>query len=74
VNDAEHRQFRLDPIDGLTSQDVQPRPGAEMTQVRLDLPSTTVESSHGFRMRIAHPACPTALVLRYGLPDAPEQG
>jgi len=26
---------------------------------------------HGFRMKIAYPACPTALVLRYQLPAAP---
>lgn len=26
---------------------------------------------HGFRVKMAYPACPTALVLRYRLPDAP---
>lgn len=26
---------------------------------------------HGFRMKIAYPACPTALILRYRLPETP---
>lgn len=28
---------------------------------------------HGFRMKIAYPACPTAVVLRYPLPEAPAE-
>jgi hypothetical protein len=43
VDNAEHGEFSLHSIDGLAAQNVHPHRGLEMIQIRLDLPSVTVE-------------------------------
>ena len=47
VDHAEYRQFAIDPIDGLTSQNIHLHRGLEMTQVCLDLPAAAVEFGYG---------------------------
>lgn len=43
----------------------------QMVQTVFDRVGWNPTHFHGFRMKIAYPACPTALVLRYPLPEAP---
>lgn len=43
----------------------------EMVQAVFDRMGWAPTEFHGFRMKIAYPACPTAVVLRYPLPQAP---
>ena len=47
VDDAEHGEFSVDPIDGLAAENIHPHRGLEVTHVRLYLPSATVEVGHG---------------------------
>ncbi len=42
---------------------------SRMVQALFDRTGWSPTEFHGFRMRIAYPACPTALVLRYRLPE-----
>ena len=44
---------------------------SQMVQALFDRTGWSPEQFHGFRMKIAYPACPTALVMRYRLPDHP---
>ena len=44
---------------------------SQMVQLMFDRMGWTPTDFHGFRMRIPYPACPTAVVLRYPLPEAP---
>ena len=43
----------------------------QMVQAMFDRAGWNPSAFHGFRMKIAFPACPTALVLRYRLPNEP---
>jgi len=43
-----------------------------MVQSVFDRTGWDPQEFHGFRMKIAYPACPTSLVLRYRLPEAPQ--
>jgi hypothetical protein len=45
---------------------------SQMVQSMFDRTRWDPSEFHGFRMKIAYPACPTALVLRYRLPDPPD--
>jgi hypothetical protein len=69
VDDAEHGELSGDPVRRLAAQNIHPHRRLEMTQVRLDLPSQTVELGHrllGILLRIEqggherHLACPKA--------------
>lgn len=43
----------------------------QMVQAMFDRVGWVPSEFHGFRMKVAYPACPTALVMRYALPTAP---
>ena len=43
VDDAEHGEFSVYSVNGLTTQDVHPHGGLEVAQVDLDLPSKPIE-------------------------------
>ena len=47
VDHAEHGKLSMDAVDSLAAQDIHSHRGLEMTQVRLDLPSATVEFDNG---------------------------
>ncbi len=47
IDDAEHRELSMDAINSLAAQDIHPHRRLEITQVRLDLPSVTIEFGHG---------------------------
>ena len=44
---------------------------SQMVQMMFDRMNWAPTDFHGFRMKIAYPVCPTALVLRYRLPQGP---
>ncbi len=55
VDDTEHAELPEDPVGRLAPQDIHLHRRLEMTQVRLDLPSETVELGHGPSLML--PSC-----------------
>lgn len=45
---------------------------SQMVQAVFDRTGWEPTEFHGFRMKIAYPVCPAALVLRYRLPEPPK--
>ena len=47
---------------------------SRMIQAMFDRMNWSPAEFHGFRIKLAYPACPTAVVLRYDLPEPPQTG